>query len=105
MRPVLTIKQTKAYTVYSSDDERSGSEKGIYKDFGFASKRAIGSGWYGSNGEVLEKKNIYEDETGELYIVKHVGKFNDVEEKIKEDTLASIKSKLSKEELDFLKIK
>lgn len=98
----LKLKPVKAYTVYSSDDEMRSSEKGVYKDYNIASTKAKGSGWYGSNGEVRDKKDVYEDEAGELYQVKKLGKFTDVAEKYKEDTIASIKSKLTKEDLELL---
>jgi hypothetical protein len=98
----LKLKPINAYTVYSSDDEMRSSNKGVYKDYNIASTKAIGSGWYGSNGEVKSLNDVYEDESGELYTVKHVGKFTDVAEKFREDTLASIKSKLTKAELELL---
>jgi len=101
----LKLKLVKAYTVYSSDDERHSSNKGVYQDYNIASTKAVGSGWYGSNGEVKDLNDVYEDESGELYTVKHIGKFTDVAEKFKEDTLASIKSKLTKEELELLGVK
>ncbi len=100
----LKLKSIRAFTIYSSDDERRGSEKGIYSRYDIAAAKAVGSGWYGSNGEVKEKDDVYEGEDGELYVVKHVGKFTDVSEKFKEDTIASIKSKLTKEEFALLGI-
>ena len=101
----LNLKKVKAYTVYSSDSEIQSSEKGIYADYDIASKKSTKSGWYGSNGEVREKDNIYEDENGELYSVKYIGKFTDVEQKHKDKAMASIKNKLTKEELELLGIK
>ena len=98
----LKLKPIKAYTVYSSDDEMRPSNKGVYKDYNIASTKAVGAGWYGSNGEVKDLNDVYEDESGELYTVKHVGNFTDADEKLKEDTLASIKSKLTKAELELL---
>ena len=94
-----------AYTVHSADDERSSSDKGLYKDYAIASTKAPKSGWYDSDGEVREKKNIYTDESGELYEVKHLGQFDDVSEKYRQETITSIKAKLTKEELELLGIK
>lgn len=98
----LKLKQVKAFTIYSSDSERSASEKGLYKDYGVASIRAKGHGWCGADGEVKEKKDIYQDESGELYRVHKVGNFIDVEEEYKEKIIQSIKAKLTKEELEML---
>ena len=100
----LRLKPVKAFTIYSSDDDRRSSEKGIYKDYAIASKKAKGCGWYGSDGEVRTKDGIFEDEQGGLYNVKFIGNFTDVAEKEREETLASIKSKLTEQELAFLKI-
>lgn len=74
----LKLKPVEAYTVYSADSERTSSEKGVYSDYNIASAISIGRGWYGSNGVVQNKKDVYEDENGELYIVNHIGKFTDV---------------------------
>lgn len=100
----LKLKKVTAYTVNSSDDEWKSSDKGVYKDSRIASTKTKGAGWYGSDGEVREMKDVYEDENGELYTVKHIGKYMDVEEKFREETIASIKTKLTKEELDLLGI-
>lgn len=100
----LKLKKVIAYTVYSSDDERRSSEKGVYKDRNIAATKAVGSGWYGSDGEVREKKDVYDDGNGNLYHAVPIGQFTDVSEKYREETLASIKSKLTKEELVLLGI-
>lgn len=101
----LKLKPVKAYTICSSDNEWGSSEKGLYKDYNIAATKAIGSGWYASNGEVRDKKDVYEDENGKLYTVKYIGQFDDISEKFKEDILMGIKSKLTKEELELLGIK
>ncbi len=101
----LTLKKVTAYTVYSSDDDRSSSEKGSYKDANIAAVKAKGSGWYGSNGEVRVKKDVYEDEEGTLYKVTSIGQFVDVSEDAVQAVINSIKSKLSAEELSLLGIK
>lgn len=98
----LKLKPIKAYSVNSSDDEWKSSNKGVYKDYNIASTKTKGAGWYGSDGKVVDLDDVYEDGNGELYTVKHVGKFTDVAEKFREDTLASIKSKLTKAELELL---
>lgn len=100
----LKLKPVTAYTVYSSDNDRQSSEKGIYKDSSIAAIKAVGSGWYGSDGEVRDKKNVYEDENGKLYIVNYFGEFNDVAEQYRIDTIASIKTKLTQAELNLLGI-
>lgn len=93
-----------AYTINSADDEYKSSDKGVYKDYAIASTKAPKSGWYDSDGDVRKKENIYQDDAGELYEVKHIGQFTDVSEKYREDTIASIKSKLTEQELKLLGI-
>lgn len=100
----LNLKKVKAYTIYSQDDDIRSSNKGVYKDCNIASLKAVGAGWYGSNGIVKDLENIYEDENGELYEVIKKGKFTDTEEKFREDTILNIKKKLTKSELDLLGI-
>src|SRR5687768_17533447 len=86
----LSLRKVQAWTVYSADSEMSGSEKGLYKDYSIASIKSKKSGWYGSDGEVREKDDIYEVPNGTLYQVSLIGKFTDVEEKYKNDLIASI---------------
>lgn len=100
----LNLKKVSAYAVYSSDDERSGSIKGYYKDYNAASVKAKGSGWYGSDGEV-KTVNVWMDEEGKIYDVKPLGKYTDDAEKYRQETMESIKSKLTKEELELLGVK
>ena len=91
-----------AYTVHSSDSEVRSSDKGVYKDISIANKMAIGSGWWGSNGEVKLLENIFEDEKGRLYQVKFLGYPTNEDEEHKKNLLESIKSKLTDEELNFI---
>lgn len=95
----LNIKKIQAYAVYSSDDERSGSIKGYYTNISVASAKAEKSGWYNSDGEV--QSLILHTDGKYLYEVCRVGFCNN-DEAEKEHMIASIKSKLSKEELKFL---
>ena len=97
-------KVDKAYTINSADNEYSSSNKGVYKDYNIASTKAKGSGWYGSNGTVEDVTDLYQDVNGVLYKIKLIGKFTDEEEKYRTDTINSIKSKLTKEELELLNI-
>lgn len=102
----LKLKKKTAYTVYSSDNEIKSSEKGLYKDHDVASKKAVGSGWYGSNGVVMTI-DVWEAEDGKLYTVNPAGddgKFTDESEQYKKDIRASIKAKLTPEELSILGI-
>lgn len=101
----LILKPIKAYTIYTPIDEMRSVEKGLYKDRSIADVDAKGSGWYGSDGTVREKENVYEDEAGALYQVFPLAKFTDVEKAYKEKTLASIKSKLTPAELELLGLK
>lgn len=96
----IVLTPVKAFAVYASDDDKSGSIKGYYSTRIIAEIKTKGAGWYGSNGEVLEK-TLYSDGTN-IYEVKNLGMFGDVAEKFKEDMTASIKSKLTQAEWDFL---
>ena len=105
MSTELTLKKVTAYTVYSSDNEWTGSEKGSYKSSDIASVKAKGAGWYGSDGQVRVKKDVYSDEEGNLYNVTKIGKFIDELEKEYQAVINSIKSKLTPEELHLLGVK
>lgn len=99
----LTIKKINAYTVHSSDDERTSSDKGVYRSSSIAAVKARKSGWYGSDGTV-KNIEVWEDENGNLYKVKAIGKFTDEAEKYRADLIASIKAKLTIEELALLNL-
>ena len=49
----LKLTKVVAWAVSSSDDERSSSIKGYYKDYNIASVDSKGSGWFGSDGDVV----------------------------------------------------
>lgn len=97
----LNLKMVEAYTVHSQDDERRSSDKGIYTTWESANKKTKGSGWWGSDGRVIEKI-VYVDSEGEVYEVKKLGKFTDLSEEYNLKMSEAIKSKLSKEEIEFL---
>ena len=101
----LKLKPITAYTINSADDERGSSDKGIYRNWEIANAKAPKSGWYGSNGTVETLKNIYEDEDGDVYRVVKFGKSTDDLEAYTKSMSETIKSKLTPEELEFLKIK
>ena len=98
----LVLTQVNGYAVRASDDERSSSIKGYYKEYHTASKAAENAGWYGSNGTV-EPTQLYEDNEGNIYVIKYAGKYTDVAKKEREELISSINSKLTKEELELLK--
>jgi len=100
----LTLKKINAYTINSADDDFRSSDKGVYRNLSVATERAPKSGWYGSNGTV-KNIEVWEDEDGELYSLKPLGKFTDEAEQYKENLMASIKSKLTTEELTLIGIK
>lgn len=103
MTDQLILNKVTAYTVYSADDEMRSSNKGVYKDFNLASVKAVGSGWFGSNGEVRELQDVYQEQEGpNLYQVVRMGKYLDVEDEYKKRLVMSIKSKLTPEELALL---
>ena len=98
----MNLKKVKAYTIYSQDDEKSSSCKGLFKAYEAAAYKAPGSGWFGSNGEVIELDDVYEDSTGELFRIERLGQFDDVSEQFKQDVISSIKSKVTKEEFSII---
>tara|TARA_R110001592_G_scaffold268269_3_gene534544 strand:- start:50312 stop:50620 length:309 start_codon:yes stop_codon:yes gene_type:complete len=97
----LKLTKVVAWAVSSSDDERSSSIKGYYKDYNIASVDSKGSGWFGSDGDVVQAE-IYEDEEGNIYTLKSVGKYKDVDRKYREEAMKKIKDKLTPEELKLL---
>lgn len=101
----LKLKPITAYTINSADDERKSSDKGIYRNYSIASQKAPKSGWYGSDGTVETLNGIYEDENGDVYRVTKFGKSTDDLEVYTKSMSETIKSKLTPEELEFLKIK
>lgn len=102
----MKLRKITAWTVYSADSDTQSSEKGVYQERSLAEAKSRGSGWYGSNGEVREKTDVWQDlETGELYQVKCLGHFTDLEEARRKRMAESIKSKLTEEEIKFLNVK
>jgi len=105
MKSELSLSSITAYQLYVSTDERSaGHVKGYYKDYFTAVHDAKNAGWWNSDGDVNTMK-LWEDAEGNYYDVKPLGKPVDVEREYKEKIIASVKSKLSDEELHFLSIK
>lgn len=103
MEEELKLKKVRAYKMSASNDERCSSVRGYYKNFNAASIDSKKAGWYDSDGKV-ELVDLYEDEEGKLYSTESLGKFKDVEKQYHEETLEKIKSKLTPEEISFLKI-
>lgn len=101
----ILLTEIKGYKVVGSDGEFLKSVKGYYKDYNIAIKDAEHIGLWGSKGDVTEI-TLYTD--GEwiynLDIDKRF-KFKDELKEYKEKTIASIKEKLTKEELELLNIK
>jgi hypothetical protein len=99
----LELEKIQAYTVYSADTERTSSSKGLYRDYTDAFKASRGAGFYGSDGEVLEKE-VWQDSSGNIYEVKEVNGFT-LENKSKQEALyKSIREKLTDEEMALLDI-
>ena len=98
----LNLKKVKAFTIYSSDNEKTASAKGVYKSFEVASIKAKKSRWYDSDGSVEILNGIYQAKNSELYRVSYIGQFTDVSESLKEEIMKNIKGKLTAEELLFL---
>jgi hypothetical protein len=98
----LCLYKTTGYEVYASDSEKTGSSKGIFKDYGVAAAFAEHAGWYGSKGTVTSIV-VYSD--GEkLYTLSKPFQFRDVAENIEKRLRESILAKLTDEEKKFLKL-
>ena len=101
----LNLIKVKAFTIRATVDEWGSENKGMYLDKKTAQAKSFGIGWYGSNGEVIELDNIYEDSEGILYTVECFGKPTEVEADFVKKTRQSIFSKLSADELEYLGLK
>ena len=104
MQSELVLKETGAYRVHYSngDDGYRDVTIGHYSSFATAERKSKKAGWYGGDAEVSSEDDIYTD--GEfLYKVKKLGRYTDVEEEIQQALSASIRLKLSPEELEFIK--
>lgn len=99
----LNLTQKSAYALRVSTDEHSSKISGYYKDSNMADIDAKGAGWYGSDG-CVESATVYEDENGEIYQVKHLGKYKDVDREYREETMEKIRSKLTDAERKVLGI-
>lgn len=98
----LKLEKLTAFAVNSSDDEWKSSIKGYYRQRSVAEVKAVGSGWYGSNGQVVPV-DVYTD--GKiLYRVEIIGMFTDEAAGFHNNLVNSIKSKLTKAELELLGI-
>jgi transcriptional regulator with XRE-family HTH domain len=95
----LHLKQIQSYAVVASTDERSSGIFGYYSDYNAASINTKGVGWYGSDGNVEAKTVYYDGE--QIYEVKPLGKFKDIDENEKKAMIDRIKSKLTPEEWEF----
>lgn len=95
----LILKETTAYVVVASVDERQSGIKGYYSSMTAASVNTKGVGWYGSDGEV-EQRTVYTD--GEqIFKVEPLGKFKDIDDEDRAEMLNRIKAKLTPDEWDF----
>ena len=93
----LILTKVKAFAMEASDDERSSSIKGYYKNKNIASIDAKDAGWYGSNGKVIPI-DLYEDLEGNVYLLESIGKYKDDDRKYREEAILNIKLKLTPEE-------
>jgi hypothetical protein len=99
----LHIEKVECFSVQASVDEYRTTNTGFYSNRTKAYEKSIGAGWYGSDGSVFDRDNVYADTNGNLFLVEPVGKFTDLEEEAKNAITKSIMSKLSPEEVEFVK--
>lgn len=100
---VLNKKIISELSWYSDEDGRT-QDVLYYLSSAIAVKDSIGKDPWGKDGKVTYRQ-LYEDEEGNLYTVKELGKPVDVETAYREKTIASIKAKLTPAELELLNIK
>ena len=106
MKDKLELTKITGYILMADNDSGTSYQiKGYYKNENIALVDAKGAGSWGGDGKV-EKVELYTD--GEnIYTLQlaGVGKFVDIERDYKDKTINTIKSKLTKEELELLGIK
>jgi hypothetical protein len=101
MKKEVTLQRVDAWLVTASTDERGSSTVvGYYSEPGAATIASRKAGWWGQDGEVISKQML-QDSNGNLYSADTVGKFTDLDQKVKQQMLDSIKSKLSPAEWEF----
>jgi len=103
----MEAKSVKGYYIHAAIDEmRSGRVKGPFFDRNIALMECDGAGWYGSPGELQEAWFL---EFGEGRIAEYDPhkplKFVDLERNAEKEMTEKIKSKLTKEEIEFLNLK
>lgn len=73
---------------------------GPYADYAIAKEKSIKSGWYGGD-KVIKEEEAYQDVDGKLY--KKLGLPLELKEEKKKKLKNSITSKLTPEEIEFIK--
>jgi len=98
----ITLNKISAYELFASNDDRGfGSVIGYYKSSTIAGIDKKGKGYYGSDGEV-KPVELYTDGKS-LYQLQLVADgFTDEQREYKKEVMEKLKSKLSKDEIDFL---
>lgn len=99
----LTLTHIKGYAMSSSDDERSSSIKGYFRDFSAASAASKSAGWFGGDGNVNEVENLYTD-GNRLFVVEFASdpEYEKKEKQIIADRIKIIKKKLDPDEIELL---
>jgi len=104
----MELKSVKGYYVWASIDDRNNGRrvKGPFSDYNIASIECEKAGWYDSAGTVhgawfmqMEDGRLFEYDPSQNL------KFVDIEREYKKEMEDRIKSKLTKEELEFLNLK
>ena len=103
MIEILTLKRQDAYTVYASIDDMRNANKGVYSDYSSANAASIKAGAWGEDGSV-KNLTVWADGEGNIYELKPLGKYTDIEANQREKILSEIKGKLSASEQKFLNL-
>lgn len=96
----ITLTKVSVYGVEASTDEFRSEIVAHYNSIGVAELKTKGVGWWGADGKV--RSMILHTDGKQLYEVRPLGNFSDVEKKEREEMIANLKSKLSPAELEFI---
>lgn len=100
----LALIKTEAYIVWGSNNDKGGDQfvHGVYGDNSTALLASKKISYFGSDGWVTKATNVYNDVNDNLFELKPIGKFTDVEIEYNKRMKERILAKLTKDELAFI---
>lgn len=104
MKDILkNLEKVIAYSLTIPVSETEDKAVGIYNNREIALETGKKAGWYGRDGTVTKLENIFIDDDGKIYQIKELGWFTELQEAREKQMLESIISKLTPDELEFVK--